>query len=118
MENPKFTAFTRPNGHNEFVEFVNTLPVKDRQKLLATLKKIEEHGLPVASRMEWVKPLNKNIYEIRSKVGSNIQRALYFHVVGNEFIITHGFTKKTQKTPSAEIKYGEALRKEYFDMED
>ena len=49
MENPKFTAFTRPNGHNEFVEFVNTLPVKDKQKLLSTLKKIEEHGLPVAS---------------------------------------------------------------------
>jgi Phage-related protein len=118
MENPKFTAFTRPNGHNEFIEFVNVLPGKDRQKLVATLKKIEEHRLPVASRMEWVKPLNKNIYEIRSKVGTNIQRALYFHVVGNEFIITHGFTKKTQKTPSAEIKHSETLRKEYFDMED
>jgi phage-related protein len=94
-ENPKFTAFTRPNGHNEFLEFVQSLPVKDQQKLLITLEKIEEHGLPVASRMEWVKPSNKDIYEIRSKVESDIQRALYFHVVGNEFVITHGFTKKT-----------------------
>ncbi len=100
------------------MEFLGELPLKDQQKLLSTLEKIEEHGLPVAARMEWVKPLNRNIYEIRSKVGSNIQRALYFHVVGNEYVITHGFTKKTQKTPSTEIKHSEVLRQEYFDMED
>jgi phage-related protein len=85
---------------------------------LLTLEKIKEHGLPIVSRMEWVKPLDKNIYEICLKVGSNIQRALYFHVVGNEFIITHGFTKKTQKTTPTEIKHSEALRQKYFEMED
>ena len=28
MEKPKFISYTRPNGHNEFEEFYNSLPVK------------------------------------------------------------------------------------------
>lgn len=56
----------------------------------------------------------KNLYELRSKVTKNIQRALYFHVEGSRYVITHGFTKKTQKTPPAEIKHALALRKEWW----
>ncbi|AYM01769.1 type II toxin-antitoxin system RelE/ParE family toxin [Levilactobacillus brevis] len=57
----------------------------------------------------------KVLYELRSKTSSNIQRALYFHVTGSRYIITHGFTKKTQKTPAAEIKHALALRTEWED---
>ena len=59
------------------------------------------------------KKIDNEIFEIRSKVSSNIQRALYFHVVGNRYIITHGFTKKTQKTPASEIKHAKELKKEF-----
>ena len=41
MEKPKFEFYTRPNGHNEFLEFYNTLPYKDRRKLMATIEVIE-----------------------------------------------------------------------------
>ena len=97
MEKPKFISYTRPNGHNEFEEFYNSLPVKDRNKLRATIEMIEEAGIQAAIQLEWVKKLDSEINEIRSKVSSNIQRALYFHVKNNQYIITHGFTKKTQK---------------------
>jgi phage-related protein len=50
--------------------------------------------------MKWLKKLDTNLYEIRSKVGSNIQRGIYFHWEDNKFINTHGFTKKTDKTPT------------------
>lgn len=30
-----------------------------------------------------------------------------------QYIITHGFTKKTQKTPVNEIKHAEVLKKEF-----
>lgn len=100
MKKPKFEFYTRLNGHTEFLEFLQTIPIKDKQKLLATIATIQEHGLLVAQRMEWVKKLDDDIFEIRSKVASNIQRALYFHVINERYIITHGFTKKTQKTLS------------------
>ena len=88
------------------IQFVHDLPYKDRIKLLTTIQKIEEKGIQIAIRMKWVKKLDNNLYEIRSKFGSNIQRAIYFQKVNNEYIITHGFTKKTQETPKREIAHG------------
>lgn len=114
----KFEFYTRPNGHTEFIDFLQTIPLKDQQKLLATITNIQEHGIIVAQRMEWVKKLEGNLFEIRSKVSSNIQRAMYFHVVGERYIITHGFTKKTQKTPISEIEHAKKLRKEFEDNDD
>lgn len=113
MEKPKFISYTRPNGHNEFEEFYNSLPIKDRNKLRATIDMIEEAGIQAAIQLEWVKKLDSEINEIRSKVSSNTQRALYFHVKNNQYIITHGFTKKTQKTPIQEIKRAKQIKCEF-----
>ena len=113
MEKPKFISYTRPNGHNEFEEFYNSLPTKDRNKLRATIDMIEEAGIQAAIQLEWVKKLDSEIYEIRSKISSNIQRALYFHVRNNQYIITHGFTKKTQKTPTKEIIKAKQIKEEF-----
>ena len=113
MEKPKFISYTRPNGHNEFEEFYNSLPTKDRNKLRATIDMIEEAGIQAAIQLEWVKKLDSEIYEIRSKISSNIQRALYFHVKNNQYIITHGFTKKTQKTPIKEIIRATQIKSEF-----
>ena len=113
IKKPKFEFYTRPTGKNEFIEFLQSLPIEDKQKLLATINMVQEHGLLVAQRMEWVKKVDNDIFEIRSKVSSNIQRALYFHVTDERYIITHGFTKKTQKTPVNEIKHAKVLKKEF-----
>ena len=113
MEKPKFISYTRPNGHNEFEEFYNSLPTKDRNKLRATIDMIEKAGIQPAIQLEWVKKLNPEIYEIRSKISSNIQRALYFHIKNNQYIITHGFTKKTQKTPIKEIIRAKQIKQEF-----
>lgn len=113
MEKPKFISYTRPNGRNEFEEFYNSLPTKDRNKLRATIDMIEKEGIQPAIQLEWVKKLNSEIYEIRSKISSNIQRALYFHIKNNQYIITHGFTKKTQKTPIKEIIRAKQIKQEF-----
>ena len=113
MEKPKFLSFRRPNGHNEFEEFMESLPIKDFQKLHAVITSIEEVVILTAIQQEWVKKLNSEIYEIRSKVSTNIQRVLYFHESNNMYIITHGFTKKTQKTPTREINHAITIKKEY-----
>ena len=42
MKHPKFEFYTRPNGRTEFIEFLQTLPTKDKQKLLATINMIQE----------------------------------------------------------------------------
>ena len=74
---------------------------------------IEEAGIQAAIQLEWLKKLESEIYEIRLKISSNIQRALYFHVRNNQYIITHGFTKKTQKTPTKEIIKAKQIKEEF-----
>ncbi len=79
MNHPKFEFYTRPNGHNEFMEFYHSLPSKDQEKLMALISMVQDKGLLVAQRMEWVKKLDKEIFEIRSKFAS-ISRELYIFI--------------------------------------
>lgn len=97
----------------EFTRFAKKLPKKDRAKLYATIKKIEELGVIVAIKNQWVKKIDDDLYEIRSKFGSSIQRAFYFQLIGDTYVITSGFTKKTQKTPLNEINKAKNIRKRY-----
>ncbi|MDF8367964.1 type II toxin-antitoxin system RelE/ParE family toxin [Weissella paramesenteroides] len=103
---------------DEFKLFLEQLPDKDAAKLVATIQKIEENGLLIAERQEWVKKLENNLYEIRSKRASNIQRALYFQIQGPDYLITNAFTKKTQKTPESEKRIARSRRNQYFNKED
>ncbi|TPR42311.1 type II toxin-antitoxin system RelE/ParE family toxin [Apilactobacillus micheneri] len=98
----------------EFESFLDRLPVKDAVKLSDRIQKIEEYGLLISERQEWIKKLENNLYEIRSKRSSNIQRALYFKIVGNQFMISHAFTKKTNKTPNSEKNKARNRRDNYL----
>lgn len=110
----EFEPLRRTDGSSEFEEFLAGLPRKDRIKLIAVLAKTEEYGLQVAIEQQWVKKLRDGIFELRSRQGSDIQRALYFHKSGNEYIITHGFTKKSDRTPQKEIDKAQRLMKEFW----
>ena len=46
--------------------------------------------------------------------GSNITRVLYFFYFKKQIILTNGFIKKTQKTPSEEIKLAKQRRSDYL----
>ena len=59
--------------------------------------------------------MEDGIFEIRGKVGSDISRVLYFFYYGGKIILTNGFIKKTQKTPSKEIKRAKKYRKDYIE---
>lgn len=114
MENPKFEFYTRPSGHNEFQEFLDSLKPVEKQKLVTVIAKTQKFGLQVAARQMWIRKISDGIFELRT-TGSNIQRCLYFHVEGPRYVITHGFTKKTQKTPVSELNHAKELRTEYYD---
>ncbi|WP_299515979.1 type II toxin-antitoxin system RelE/ParE family toxin [uncultured Rummeliibacillus sp.] len=103
---------------HEFKHFLDQLPDKDAAKLVATIQNIEINGLMIAERQLWVKKLEDNLYEIRSKRASNIQRALYFQVRGSQYLITNAFTKKTAKTPASEKQLARKRRHQYLNKED
>lgn len=57
---------------------------------------------------------SKGLFEIRVQVGSNIFRVFAFFDQGDLIIIINGFHKKSNKTPSNEIKRAESIKEEYF----
>lgn len=118
MKKLEFETYERLSGHDEFKEWIKELPRKDRAKMYRVINDTEEFGMLIAQRLKWVKKIDKNLYELRSKVGSNIQRFIYFHVEGTRFVITHGFTKKTDKTPLAQINHAQELKKEWYEYEN
>jgi len=57
--------------------------------------------------------LEDGIFQIRAQQEGNISRVLYFFAVGKTIVLTNGFTKKTPKTPSAEIELAKKYRDDY-----
>ena len=45
-------------------------------------------------------------------------KAIYFQVKGSKYIITHAFTKKTQKTPENEKQIARNRRSQYLTKEE
>jgi phage-related protein len=59
-----------------------------------------------------VEHLRGPIWEVRTTLDNRIARTL-FAVEAGEMILLHGFVKKTQKAPEAEIKLAERRFKEW-----
>ena len=53
--------------------------------------------------MPFSKPLRDGIFELRTQYHDGISRVCYFFVYNKKIILTHGFIKKTEKTPNSEI---------------
>ena len=113
MNRIQFIVHIQDDRSSPYLEWRDALPAKDRLKLDATILKISQYGLGVALKMQWAKKLDADIWEIRSQHANNIQRVCIFHRIGDQYVITHGFTKKTQKTPRNEIKKAHDIMRQY-----
>jgi phage-related protein len=95
---------------NQFLEEVDE---KAKEKILYNISKAK-----VSNDKELFSKLNDTIYEFRTLFKKQKYRMLAFwDEDGKAFVIcTHGFIKKTQKTPPGQIKHAENLRKQYLKL--
>ncbi len=94
-------------------EFLDSLPSKMAQKVTWVLKIIEEGDIIPAKYFK--KLVNTDeIWECRVSFGNNTVRLLAFFDGPRKIILTHGFRKKSQKTPRQEIQRAERYKREYF----
>ena len=99
-------------GEKPCLDFLNTLEVKLRAKAFRDLNLLQEKGNEL--RLPYSRHLDDGIFELRTIQGNNIIRSLYFFFVGSKIIITHGFRKKTDKTPPGEIDRAKGYRQDYL----
>jgi phage-related protein len=97
-------------------EFVNELDEKARKKLFYAIRKIKERLIG-----PWFKKLvgSDGIFEFRIDESGRYYRVFAFWDTDfkDETLVvgTHGLIKKTNKTPPAEIKKAELIKREYFE---
>ncbi|MBS5450044.1 MAG: type II toxin-antitoxin system RelE/ParE family toxin [Coriobacteriia bacterium] len=104
------------DGHQPVRVFLDALDAKMRAKVLGRIELLEELGAHLT--MPYARHLGNGIYELRTVLGSNITRVLYFFMMGDRAVLTHGFVKKTQKTPRSELERAEQLRKDWMNRHD
>jgi phage-related protein len=98
-------------GRCQVDEFLDNIRLKERGKVEKWIEKLEREG-PNLPR-PFADTLRGKIRELRIRFGSNNYRFLYFFY-GKAIIITHGFAKKTSKTPLREIEYSENKMTEFL----
>lgn len=116
MQKYKILFYDLPDGSEPVKEFLDSLDVKMRAKMLWTIQLLEVNGIEL--REPYSKALEDGIFELRAKVGSDISRVLYFFVVGHKVILTNGFIKKSTKTPSGEREKAKRYRAEYLSRKE
>ena len=108
FERPQFKVIYS----DEVIEFLKSLADKVKEKIMFNINKSKY----VIDNEIFKKLKGSDIWEFRTKYNGSIYRVFAFWDTENGTLVvtTHGIIKKTQKTPSKEIKRAEAIRTEYF----
>lgn len=101
----------------EASEFLNSLDEKARDKVIYNIQKAR-----FSNDKELFKKLKDEIWEFRTLFNrTHFRLFAFWDKTGKQetvVISTHGFIKKTDKTPAAELGKAEKIRKLYFERKN
>jgi phage-related protein len=106
------TFYTTADGRCPVQEFLDSLPGKVAQKIVWVLRLLEDMDRVPASYFKKLAG-TEDIWECRIQFGSNAYRIFCFFL-DNSVVLTHGFVKKSQKTPARELERAEVYRRDFF----
>lgn len=107
--------YKKENGKIPVLKYLLTLNPKIRAKAFSEIELLEKHGANL--REPYTKSIKgekyKELYELRVKFSSDISRIFCFTFRNNTFVLLHGFTKKTEKTPLNELERALRYKEDY-----
>jgi phage-related protein len=92
--------YVGPGGGAAVREWLLALARDDRRIIGKDIQKVE-FGWPIGR--PYCAPLGDGLWEVRSALGGNRIARTLFALRRGEMILLHGFIKKTEKIPPAEI---------------
>ena len=102
-------AFYRTAGNDEPVrDWLLSLPTEIRKEIGGDIRNVQD-GWPVGK--PYVDGFGDGLYEVRTSHRGQ-QYRVFFIIVEGTMVLLHGFQKKTQKTPTAEIDLARRRQKE------
>jgi hypothetical protein len=93
------------DGSAPVEDFLDGLTKKQRAKVLAVIRKLEEEGpaLPFPFSSQVKGPLR----ELRTRFGRTRLRVLYFADARRTFVLLHGLVKTTEKLEESDLRTAE-----------
>ena len=101
-----------PDGREPAKDFLDSLDKKLKAKMFREIDLLMENGSDL--RMPHSRSEGDGIFELRAKQGSNICRVMYFFFIGKKAVITNGFVKKSERTPTSVIELAKKYRRDYI----
>lgn len=98
---------------NYYFDFYNMLKPEVQKKFDWTISIIEKIDKVPKKYFDYLTG-SSGLWEIRVEYESNIYRVFIFFDKGKLIIAINGFQKKSQKTPTKEIKLAEKIKTQYF----
>lgn len=97
-------------------EFINEQEERVQDKIFLNIQYIEEG---IISRDLFKKLIGTEIWELRTQYGGMAYRILAFWDKNKHSLViaTHGFIKKSAKTPAKEIARAEKIMNEYYNRQ-
>lgn len=107
--------FYHKDNRNPVVKLIEELQSKDRAKVLACLKCIEELGFD-CPRVEF-RHVRERLWEIKINTNSIGFRVFYVMLKNMTMILLHAYKKQSQKAPQKDIGIAEKRMLEVLDHE-
>ena len=104
--------YSLPSGRQPAKDYVKALDGKLKSKTMRSIELLRIKGHLIGEPES--KHLEDGIFELRTTMGNNTSRILFFFCVGDKVVLTHGFVKKTQRTPRREITKAKRYREDYI----
>lgn len=106
------------NGRRYVREFLAELKVKNPNLWAKTVAQIGKMKNKYYHKYPHSESLSGGLFEIRTKVGTDISRVFYCFGKGQTIYLLRGFVKKDQKIPVTEIEKARKLLKEFKKEEE
>ncbi len=102
--------YRTPAGAEVVLEWLRGLEEEDRRIIGQDLMRVQFRwplGMPLC------RPLGDGLWELRCSLPSNRIARLFFSFAEGRLVALHGFVKKSQKTPPAELAIARKRKNEF-----
>jgi phage-related protein len=99
-------------GRKPVDDWISELAEREQARIFKTIELLEKYGVRLT--MPHCRQVRGKIWELRIAAGRRDYRILYAAAPGRQFVLLHGFSKKTDKTPPgdwamAEVRFADYL---------
>ena len=101
--------YCAPSGTQPVLEWLKSLPADERKEIGRDLMRTQWRW-PVGTPL--CRSMGGGLWEVRSNLPSARIARVLFCVEDNELVALHGFIKKTEKTPDADLKLAKKRMRE------